>query len=1366
MGKSARRHLILIFILTLVSRCSVAAEGWSLPLFTSDPKAVLEAAAKIPAPGGASALVLDASITSHIDSDGRTRVVVRTIHRVLTQAGVQQLSTFTAPWASWRQARPKFRVRVITDDGLAHMLDESIVRETGVPAQLVQGIFSDLKILNAPLPGILPNSIVETEIETQDSQVVFPGGPFLQYRFAQAIPTSHLRVAVEAPAKTNLRVVIRGLENAHRQESRQGEWQQILIEAVDVPAPQARILMPPEASSVPEIAVSTGATWEGLAKWYSEIVDQQAGVALPKAETVEPAAARLARVEAILAEIQKAVRYTGLELGMSAYIPRKPEETLSRGYGDCKDKAVLLISRLRKAGIPASLALLSPHPAPDVLPDLPGLEAFTHAIVYIPGDKPLWVDPSSQYTPASRLPGQDQARLALIVDPSTTRLIRTPESQASDNRSTELLEVELQANGPAKFKRTQEDLGAFDDQTRRALQMVAAGTDKLREALRNAMALQSNVKRVVEFDLGSPEDLTKPARIRLAGEEYGYAATKDQTAWAYVSELGLGAGPMAALVQEFGAGTTSTGRSKRTEDYCFPFPFTLERRTVITPPSGFAAKQAPPLGTLSVGPLELTRSAAIQRDGSVQILYRLVNTKTRFAVSEAKAIGEELRRLSAASFVRVEFTRNSQQLVSQGKLKEALALLRRDAAATPPNSAALVRLSSALLEAGATAQAVELCKTAIAADPRSAGAYAALAEAYTRDPVGRPFKPGMNPSEAEKALLRAIELNPADKGLVLKLAQLYVYDEEGHVFMPRSRLGDAIVRLQEISADISRPGFPPLIPEALLYARRYEDAEKYFQQNPSITGNPDIRLAMTAVRGETAKTIRDAETLVPDEHNRRIALTAAGWRLVSLREYAKGADLIEAGERGSGNVTPQSELELLRRARKHEDVQLSGNPVIAVVQKLICALLDTQNEEIWRSLPASERRDEQRASTERIELLRLLGAYRTVAHEQLSGLALADVAVSNITFTTVGSDRLGYRVRFANPAPNGAVRMVAVVVKRGEEYSVQRLSGTPAALGEQALALVEKGDLASARQWLDWAREEMTSPVPSGGDPLAGLAFSKLWPTEKADAPDQLKAAAASLAARGPGFETAIRTLRQIRGESTDGSFRLYLDLAVLQGLMAKGRRLEALEEVTRLHKLRPESEYGSQMFAEASILDGRAGEALEIARGMLQKDPLSTTWLRMAAQAYRVDRRYKESADTYRKLCATPRALPFDWSGLAFVLLFMPGEEQSALEAATTANRLAQQRTPFSLPALAAAQAELGNTDEARQTILRYLDLTGSVDDAARYVFGRIVEQLDLPEAAAEHYGKVKKSESEMVPFYELAQRRLEAMREARSGL
>ena len=140
-------------------------------------------------------------------------------------------------------------------------------------------------------------------------------------------------------------------------------------------------------------------------------------------------------------------RYTRLHLHRP---PHDPAETLAHKYGDCKDKATLLAVTLRAAEIPAYVALLNAASRLDVLPDLPGMGLFDHAIVYVPGSPALWMDATDQYARLGQLPINDQGRKALIARKETTAQVTTPESTSKDNLLLEYREINLSENGPAR----------------------------------------------------------------------------------------------------------------------------------------------------------------------------------------------------------------------------------------------------------------------------------------------------------------------------------------------------------------------------------------------------------------------------------------------------------------------------------------------------------------------------------------------------------------------------------------------------------------------------------------------------------------------------------------------------------------------------------------------------------------------------------------------------------------------------------------------------------------------------------------------------------------------------------------------------
>lgn len=187
----------------------------------------------------------------------------------------------------------------------------------------------------------------------------------------------------------------------------------------------------------PNLTFTTGASWQKVARGYDQIVEAQIANADLKALAGNLTAGKSTREQkaaAIVAYLNREIRYTGVEFGDAAVVPRPPAETLNRKYGDCKVKAALLVALLRSAGIPSYVALLSVGSSQDVLPDLPGAGMFNHAIVFVPRPPDLWVDATDEYARLGQLPTDDQNRYALIARPETEGLVRIPGSTSADNK--------------------------------------------------------------------------------------------------------------------------------------------------------------------------------------------------------------------------------------------------------------------------------------------------------------------------------------------------------------------------------------------------------------------------------------------------------------------------------------------------------------------------------------------------------------------------------------------------------------------------------------------------------------------------------------------------------------------------------------------------------------------------------------------------------------------------------------------------------------------------------------------------------------------------------------------------------------------
>ncbi len=172
----------------------------------------------------------------------------------------------------------------------------------------------------------------------------------------------------------------------------------------------------------------------------------------------------LSKIDALYTYVSRQIRYVAIEIGIGGYQPHLPADVFKNKYGDCKDKATLLISMLGKIGLRAYPALVGTRGDVEADPTAPTLATFDHMIVALPvsvamrpaveklpaydsHDQILWIDPTSETDPLGQLPEMDQGVYALIAYPDRGDLQRIPEASPEHNGSEFTVHVRLQPDG-------------------------------------------------------------------------------------------------------------------------------------------------------------------------------------------------------------------------------------------------------------------------------------------------------------------------------------------------------------------------------------------------------------------------------------------------------------------------------------------------------------------------------------------------------------------------------------------------------------------------------------------------------------------------------------------------------------------------------------------------------------------------------------------------------------------------------------------------------------------------------------------------------------------------------------------------------
>ena len=112
-------------------------------------------------------------------------------------------------------------------------------------------------------------------------------------------------------------------------------------------------------------------------------------------------------MQAVYESVQRSTKYVAFEFGVHSYQPYPVATVERRGFGDCKDKAAMIVALLRAVGVPAEFAMVRTRSAGDVARQAYSVQLFNHAVAYVP-ELNLYLDGTAEYAALGELPPDDQ----------------------------------------------------------------------------------------------------------------------------------------------------------------------------------------------------------------------------------------------------------------------------------------------------------------------------------------------------------------------------------------------------------------------------------------------------------------------------------------------------------------------------------------------------------------------------------------------------------------------------------------------------------------------------------------------------------------------------------------------------------------------------------------------------------------------------------------------------------------------------------------------------------------------------------------------------------------------------------------------
>jgi cellulose synthase operon protein C len=423
--------------------------------FAEDASALVPAHPPTLAAAGDTAVVLLDRRVVRVHKNGLSRTFAQRVVEVLTERGAEDNKEFEVHYTPGSEEVDIRQARIYRRDARGGLeVLEATDRSDQDLSEPWYGLYYDNRAEVVRFEGLRPGDVVEIQylvddVSSENQMADYFGD--LQY-VAETIPKRRWDYTLIAPQSRPIHANVPRLPRLEQKTSSDGDDRVYHWAATEIAKVDAEPAMPGTAETAPYLHVSTYASWAEVSAWYWHLVEDQLtaddDVRRTARGLVTPSMNDEARVRAIYNFVVANTRYVGLEFGIHGYKPYKVTQVLARRFGDCKDKASLLLALLREVGIEADLVLVRTRRGGRLDAQPASLAIFDHAIVYVP-KLDRYLDGTAEFAGLAELPTEDQGVMVLRVGPHGGVLTETPILPSGASRVERRWQVAVDAAGDA-----------------------------------------------------------------------------------------------------------------------------------------------------------------------------------------------------------------------------------------------------------------------------------------------------------------------------------------------------------------------------------------------------------------------------------------------------------------------------------------------------------------------------------------------------------------------------------------------------------------------------------------------------------------------------------------------------------------------------------------------------------------------------------------------------------------------------------------------------------------------------------------------------------------------------------------------------
>jgi transglutaminase-like putative cysteine protease len=456
-----------------------------------------------------------------IDDSGKRTITTHKVLRVLSQDGRREAHA-TEHYLVGSSKVKELHAWLLSPSGQSKQFGKDRVVDVAAAAN---DIYSDVRgrIVDASREAV-PGSVFAYEAVSEDKSIFTQ----FEWAFQDRLPALISRFVLAMPAgwrAESMAFNTSKLDPAISGGTYTWEMRNLAFIEFEPLGPAAHALAPRMGVTFfPPGAVKNAgpslASWQDVAAFqYGLAEDRQttsAEMTVKTRELIAGANSEFDRIAAIGKYVQ-GVNYIAVQTNVGrggGYRPHSASDVFAKSYGDCKDKANLMRTMLKIAGIDSNLTAIYSGDRTYVRAEWPSPHQFNHMIVAVRINGPpkaaavleqaglgrlLFFDPTDDSIPLGYLPWHEQDSYALVIAATNGALVRMPVTSPASNRVEREGELSIEPDGVARVKLRERSYG----ETAAALrhQHARATPDEYRRAVERWLARATGAPQISQIQI-------------------------------------------------------------------------------------------------------------------------------------------------------------------------------------------------------------------------------------------------------------------------------------------------------------------------------------------------------------------------------------------------------------------------------------------------------------------------------------------------------------------------------------------------------------------------------------------------------------------------------------------------------------------------------------------------------------------------------------------------------------------------------------------------------------------------------------------------------------------------------------------------